>query len=149
MPFIYDCDFTVHSVIDNLDDVGMPDGEPEISITTVRGFLKAEAGESSDRLFISYSEDGEGGRTHTDLALDGGRVKLSRRGAASYDLVFSEGEECSTIYSVPPYSFDMRVLCKKIRSSMTRGGGELQIIYSMTVGGAEKTCRLKITAKRR
>lgn len=149
MAFIYDCDFTVHSVIDNLDDVGMPDGEPEISITTERGFLKAEPTEGGDRLYISYNENTEGGRTHTELVIDGGAVRLSRRGSTNYDLDFTEGGECTTVYSVPPYSFDMRVLCKKIRNNITREGGDIQIIYSMTVGGADKNCRMKITARRR
>ena len=149
MAFIYDCDFTIHSVIDNLDEAGVPDGEPEISITTERGFLKAEPSEPQDKLYISYNEEGEGGKTHTEIVIDGNKVKLSRRGSSSYDLVFGEGEECSCVYSVPPYSFDMRVNCKRVRNSMTREGGVLQIIYDMNVGGADKKCRMKITAKRR
>ncbi len=149
MPFIYDCNFTVHSVIDNLDDVGMPDGEPEISITTQVGFLKVEDMGGTDRLYISYNENTDGERAHTELVVDGGRVKLSRRGSSNYDLDFAEGEECSTIYSVPPYSFDMTVFCKKIRNNLSRDGGYIQIFYSMSVGGADKACRMKITAKRR
>ncbi len=149
MAFIYDCDFTVHSVIDNLDEGGIPDGEPEVSITTELGFLKAEPADGTDKIYISYNEESEGGRTHTEIVVDGGEVRLSRRGSADYDLTFKEGEECVGVYSVPPYSFDMRVLCKRVRNSMTREGGSLQIIYDMNVGGADKSCRMKITAKRR
>lgn len=149
MAFIYDCDFTIHSVIDNLDENGIPDGEPEISITTERGFLKAEPQESGDKLYISYNEEGEGGKTHTELVIAGAEVRLSRRGSADYDLIFKEGESCTTVYTVSPYSFDMRVNCKRVRNSLTRDGGVIQIIYDMNVGGADKSCRMKITAKRR
>lgn len=148
MAFIYDADFTVHSVIDNLDDAGLPVGEPEVNILTVSGFLKISRTDEGEVFNMMYSEsDEDRARTVTDITVEGGSVLLSRHGGVDYTIRFSEGEEYTGIYSVPPYSFDMRVYTKRVRSSLSREGGELQMIYSMEVGGAEKSCRMKISVK--
>ena len=62
---------------------------------------------------------------------------------------FSDGETFNTLYCVGPYSFDMTVRTKRIRNSLTVDGGELQLIYSMNVGGQEKNVRMRISAKRK
>ena len=43
----------------------------------------------------------------------------------------------------------MTVRTKKIRSSLSEDGGEVQLIYSMNIGGQEKNVRMKISAKRK
>ncbi len=146
MAFIYDVNITVHSVIENLTDSGLVDGEPEINIITIPGFLKAER--EGDVYYISYKEDTDEGRALTDIRLSDGEVMLSRRGDSSYDIRFSLGEVHESIYRAGAYSFDMSVLTKKIRNSISREGGELQLIYKMTLGGADKNARMKITVKR-
>lgn len=143
MAYIYDFEYTVHSVIDNLNEVGLPDGEPEISITTVKGFLKR----TDDALLITYSEQTDGGKVLTDIEISGDSVSLKRRGSVVFDVTFREGETVSTVYSVPPYSFDCTVRTRRIRNSITKDGGELTLLYSMNIGGQEKNVRMKISAK--
>lgn len=143
MAYIYELEYTVHSVIENLDDAGLPVDEPEISITTVSGFLKV----SEDRSVISYAEATDGGKVTTDITVEGGVITLSRRGAVVFDAKFADGESCKTVYSVPPYSFDTEIKTKRARSDITKTGGELRLLYSMNIGGQEKSVRLKISAK--
>ena len=134
---------TVNSVIDNLDDAGLPDGDPEINIFTTDGELTV-----SDRgMMLSFTEDNEGQKTVTTLFMIKDKVTLGKRGAIESNISFLEGEVYKTVYRVGPYAFDMTVETKRIRNSMTRLGGELQLIYSMNVGGQEKNVRMKITAK--
>ena len=132
---------TVHSVIDNLED-GLPVGEPEINTFSVPGSL-ADDGE---RLTLRYGEDGEDGQ-HTDclLCLTADGVMLTRRGSVVVDLLFAEGEECHALYAVPPYKFDMTVRTRRIRRTLSYEGGELQLIYSMNVGGQDKDVRMRIS----
>lgn len=145
MAFIYDARITVRSVIENLDEAGLVVGDPEISIGTYDGFLRCEARESGDLLTISYSERVESGdKVYTDMTIDGGTLTLMRRGACEYDIRFTEGEGYEGIYAVPPYKFDMTVLTKRLRSGLTRRGGEIRINYNMAVGGADKSCRMHI-----
>ena len=134
---------TVHSVIDNLDENGLAVDEPEISITTHTGTVKNDGG----ILHLAYTETTDGGNVecHITIYPDGG-VSLSRRGAIVSDILFCEGEECHTVYAIPPYKFDMTVYTRRIRSDMKEEGGVLRLNYSMNIGGQEKKVAMKITA---
>lgn len=132
----------IHSIIDNLEN-GAPDGEPEISIFTVDGTLSVQ----EDSLRLNYAEEGEGYRTLCELTVRERGVSLSRREAVVCDILFAEGEECHTVYSVPPYKFDMSVFTRRIRASLTEEGGTLQLIYGMNVGGQDKNVNMKITVR--
>ena len=143
MAYIYELEYTVHSVIENLDDAGLAADEPEISITTSEGFLKL----GEDSSVISYVEATEGGRVATDITVEDGAIRLTRRGAVVFDAVFREGESFKTVYSIPPYSFDAEIRTKRIRCDIGKLGGELRLLYSMNIGGQEKSVRLKISAR--
>lgn len=142
MAFIYDAEIRIHSVIDELDEAGIATGEPEVSINTLPGFLKYDR--VSGDITVSYAEYVEGERVLTDILLSADTVTLKRRGALTSDMVFREGEVTKSLYTVSPYSFDMTLTTKKIRSSLTKEGGELSLIYTMNVGGADKAARMKI-----
>ena len=133
---------TVHSVIENLDEGGIAPDEPEISITTVTGSIKDDGG----ILHLAFAESVEGGSVECHIAIyPDGKVSLSRRGAIVSDILFGEGEECHTIYAIPPYKFDMTVYTRRVRNELSAEGGILRLLYSMNVGGQEKTVRMKIT----
>lgn len=136
---------TVNSVIDNLSDAGLPDGDPEINIFTTDGTLSVFDG----GYLLRFTEVQEGGEAHTSLYITADNVRLVKSGAITSEMRFSDGEIFNTLYCVGPYSFDMTVRTKKIRNSLTEDGGELQLIYSMNVGGQEKNVRMKISAKRK
>ena len=136
---------TVNSVIDNLSDAGLPDGEPEINIFTTDGTLAL----IDSGYLITFTEEQDGGSATTNLYVYEGGVRLVKSGAITSEMRFSEGEVWSTLYCVGPYSFDMVVRTKKIRNSVTECGGDLQLIYTMNVGGQEKNVRMKISSKRK
>ena len=136
---------TVNSVIDNLSDTGLPEGEPEINIFTTDGTLSVY----DSGYLLRFTEVQDGGEAHTNLYITKENVRLVKSGAITSEMRFSEGEIFNTLYCVGPYSFDMSVRTKKIRNSLTDEGGELQLIYSMNVGGQEKNVRMKISAKRK
>ena len=136
---------TVNSVIDNLSDAGLPDGDPEINIFTTDGTLSVFDG----GYLLRFTEVQEGGEAHTSLYITADNVRLVKSGAITSEMRFSDGEIFNTLYCVGPYSFDMTVRTKKIRNSLTEDGGELQLVYSMNVGGQEKNVRMKISAKRK
>lgn len=136
---------TVNSVIDNLSDAGLPDADPEINIFTTEGTLTSIEG----GLLLSFTEEQDGGSAKTDLYVYPDSVRLLKSGAITSEMRFAEGEVFKTMYCVGPYSFDMIVRTKRIRNSLTDAGGELQLIYTMNVGGQEKNVRMKITSKRK
>ena len=137
-------EITVHSVIENLTEAGLPDGEPEINLFTVKGTFSKR----NEEYDIKYDEKNEEYTTHCSLTANSDRVFLSRKGAVDCNITFKEGEKCNCIYRVPPYAFDMVVTTSKIRNSLNEKEGELQLIYSMNIGGQDKKVRMRIKVKK-
>lgn len=131
----------IFSEIENLDERGNSDGEKEISSTSHNGAMKI----SEDEISLSYRESTEGGSVFSDILIHGsGAVTVRRTGAIDSTMHFDENEEFNTVYSLPPYKFDMKVETKKIKNSLSILGGTLEIFYRMCVGGAEKEVNMKI-----
>lgn len=119
---------------------------PEITDETNLGYVKYT--DKGEVLLLSYKSVTEGGAVTTEVYPVEGGIRLVRRGAIDSELVFCEGESHSSLYKLPPYTFDMTVKTKKLGISLTPFGGEIRISYLACIGGAEKTCEMRITAKR-
>ena len=130
---------TIKSYIDNVDDCGNADRE--LSESTHTGAMKISCGETS----LSYRESTEGGSVFSDVLIhESGAVTVRRTGAIDSTLHFDEREEFNTVYSLPPYKFDMSVKTEKIKNTLSILGGTLEIKYEMTVGGAKKRVLMQI-----
>ena len=136
---------TVLSVIDNLDDFGLSDGDPEINSFTTDGTLPV----NEKFMKLAFTETSDSGDVTSTLYITEGEVRLFKRGAIDADMHFVEGACEKTVYRVGPYAFDMEIKTRGIRNSLSCDGGELTLIYGMNIGGQEKNVRMKITAKRK
>ena len=125
----------ISSVIENLLPSGLCDGECERTSTETVGTLDKRG----EIYRIRYSETGEGGEVLSEITVGTDSVRVVRSGALVSDIIFRENFFHKSLYTVPPYSFDMEVLTSKIR----RGDGRLDIFYKMTLGGQDK--RVKMT----
>ena len=130
----------IESTIDNLSSAGLPEGEPEKSISQCEGVLRLSDGRAS----LTYTEKSEGGEIRTQIVCLDGQVTVSRAGAIESRLCFVEGETHNSIYSIPPFSFDASVKTKRVRVEIGEDDGVIDLLYNMTVGGAEKAARMKI-----
>lgn len=110
------------------------DGEAE----SIKYSLSAEYGYSGENAEIRYRENTDQGIISTVITVRGGAVRVVRTGDVNSDIILSEGLEHKSVYSVGAFAFDMSVTAKKIRSGLCESGGRLDILYKMTVGGAEK-----------
>ena len=140
MAFIKEMIFKISSVIENLTPSGLTDGEPERTEITLEGFYKTD-GESVE---ITYTDKTEGGRVVSVITAEPGCVRVVRRGGVESDMIFKTGEIHKSLYTVSPYSFDTEVRCRKIRYGLTRSGGRLEVFYDMSIGGADKSVRMRI-----
>ena len=145
MPNTIDLTLTVLSVIDNLDDFGLSDGDPEINSFTTDGTLTV----NEKFMKLAFTETTDSGFVTSTLYIQDSDVRLFKRGAIDADMRFSEGACEKTIYRVGPYAFDMEIKTRGIRNSLSCDGGELTLIYGMNIGGQDKNVRMKITAKRK
>lgn len=137
---ILEAQIKIESRIENLDSSGLPDGEPEKTVSLCDGFLHY----SEDGFLLTYSESGESGEVDTDIYGSADSVTVKRRGAINSELVFKEGEKHKSLYEIPPYKFDAEVTAKRRRVDLTESGGTIDLLYYMKIGGAEKSARMKI-----
>lgn len=134
----------IHSDIDNLDTAGLPEGDREVSDESYTASLLIQGAEYR----MSFSADTEGGKLSTDIRVaEGGEVTVLRRGAIDSVMVFGDGKIFDTVYTIPPYKFDMQIRTLRLRNTLSEHGGTLEILYLMTVGGASKRCRMLISAE--
>ena len=140
MAIIKEKKFYIGSVIENLTPAGLVDGTPEKTDTNPEGFFKI----SDENFNLSYREESENGPIICDVTVCGGTVTVKRVGAVVSEMVFEEGKTHKSLYSVPPYSFDVEIYTKKIRNSLTRDGGRIDIYYTINIGGADKNVKMRI-----
>ena len=130
------------STIDELDDNGLIESTEKNEES-----YEATLTEWGTALTISYHESGEDKEVDTLITIKGDEVTVKREGSISSEFVFREKYTHKALYSIPPFSFDAEIFTRKIRGGLTALGGEMTIIYDMTVGGAKKSVRMKICLK--
>ena len=130
----------IESTIDNLDESGLPIGDPERSVSEAEGFLRYEDGDAT----LTYREENEGGKADSEIICSGGRVTVVRHGDIESEMVFEQGARHSFIYSLPPYKFDAEIITKRVRAELNPDGGRIDLLYNMQIGGAQKATRMKI-----
>ena len=131
----------LHSVINDLED-GIAAGDAEVNDIVCDGTLR----ECPEETVISYSECTEGGNVLTRVRILEGSITVTRQGAISSVMVFSLGERYDTVYEIAPYKFDMSITTLRMSSDVNSTGCSIDIRYKMTVGGADKLCRMKLEA---
>ena len=122
----------------------MPEGEPEINITTT----PVTVAKKGDITLFTYSEEQGGAEIKTHLyVLPDGAVRLYRTGGIIWDVTLREGEKSTTVYSIPPYSFDAEVLPRRVTAIQDGDRYDIRLVYSMTVGGANKDVKMRISIR--
>ena len=131
----YDVDINILSVITT-------DGssDEERAESDYKGTLAV----SGDKLCLSYSEKTDGGEMNTEIHLRDGRVVVKRRGAIVSDMVFAEGKKNTSVYSIPPHSFDMTVECRRLKAQIGEREGRVDLLYKMEIGGEARGARMRI-----
>lgn len=145
MAIIKEMLLNISSVIHNLDDAGLTVGDTEKDSFTTDGFLKINDGVFT----LSYVEKRENSKVFCDIISDGKTVSVKRTGSVECKMLFESGKSFSGIYKIPPFAFDMELFTKKADSSLTKDGGEISLVYDMTIGGAKKACKMTVTARKK
>ena len=131
---------TVSSVIDELDDAGLP---CDSNKTEVNCPATLSVNEGISTLLYTTEENGQ--KTDTEIQIMPEAVRVIRRGAIESDFLFEEKKSFTSLYKIPPYAFDCEIFTKRIRRCERCGVIELSVIYDMTVGEAKKNVRMKIS----
>jgi uncharacterized beta-barrel protein YwiB (DUF1934 family) len=130
----------IESIIDNLDESGLIDGESEKSVSFVSGIYRY----SDTEVRLSYKEKNDGGESEAEIVVIDGKVSVKRSGAIRSELHFEEGESHKSLYVIPPFRFDAEVFAKRVRASLSEEGGHISLLYDMKIGGADKSAIMRI-----
>lgn len=130
----------ISSEIETVDSQGLAEGDVEKTESEASGFFHY----SPEKMLLTYSETAESGRVDSEIEIEGERVTVRRRGALESELIFEESKTNHSLYKIPPYAFDAAVTTKKIRRNLSEDGGSLVLFYTMNIGGADKSARMKI-----
>ena len=101
-----------------------------------------------NKAYIMY-KSGEGGDETTSVVTaseDG--VKIKRKGAVNSDMLYVEGRKTSFIYRIPYGTMDMEIYTELIENSLSDDGGELHLVYDLSVQGAVIKNDMKIKVSR-
>ena len=127
----------IESSIEDLNAAGMPEGDIERDVTESEGFYRYDGRD----IHLSYSE---GNKLRTEIISVGNSLRVVRSGAVESNMYFSEGESHRSVYTIPPYSFDATVRTRRIRLELDAGGGKIDLLYNINIGGADRSARMKI-----
>lgn len=133
---IYNVEINMLSVINSLED-----GPADRAESSYNGSLVLEG---EERLKLSYEEKTDGGKMSTEIYLRDNRVVVKRKGAIVSDMVFAEGKKNTSIYSIPPHSFDMTVECTRLKVKLDGLNGRIDMLYKMDIGGDARSARMRI-----
>ena len=140
MPTAFPVKVKIESTVDNLDSAGLTVGESERTEELSEGYLLC----SGEDYTLTYSTKSEGGEISSEITVQGSAVRVRREGAVVSDFYFKDGEEHRSLYSVPPYKFEVTIKTGRVRLDLDARGGKIDILYKMNIGGADKAVRMKI-----
>ena len=144
MTFIENVNVYIRSSIWELDGEQRREGSAEISDVKHEAQLFSGKG----GVTVKFNERVEGSLIRSEILFSQGKIEVKKSGAIESAMVFVSGEDYESLYSIPPYSFDMKIFTKALKCSVTEGGGEATVLYRMEIGGAAKSCSMKITVER-
>ena len=117
---------------------------PERTVEKAEGYMKYD---KSGVSLVSFKTKSEGGEFTTEVFREEGGVRLLRRGAITSEIIFEKGKAHTSLYRVPPLSFDLTVKTRALEFGITENGGTLTLVYSMDIGGAQRLAKMDITVK--
>ena len=132
----------IESVVEDLDDAGLVAGSDKTKSEAV-GTLT----ERDNATVIAYSETEEGVTTSSEIIIKRDSITVNRTGGVEYSFLFAEGKTTSSLYKVPPYSFDTEIFTRRIRQEFAGSEGKITLFYDMTIGGADKYVKMKLIAE--
>lgn len=138
MENVYDVKINMLSVIST---DGSLSGDTDRSENDYEGTLTVCEG---GKFRLSYSERTEGGEVSTEIHVLDGRVVVKRSGAIVSNMVFSEGKTNTSVYSIPPHSFDMTIECRRLKMDVGDLSGRVDMLYKMNIGGEDRSARMRI-----
>ena len=124
---------------------------------TQRSLITHEGGESTELSSVSlgclgdgvltYTEETEGAKVYHRITLEGrDAITVSRSGAVVSDIRFKAGTRHTSVYRIPPYSFDMTVDTESLQIEREGDTLTIALVFSSLLGGSRQRTEMTIKA---
>ncbi len=133
----------MRSSIWNLDSEGNREGSAEVSCGEHDAALFSISGKTA----VRFTESTEGGKITSEITFSPDCITVKKSGAIESVMVFKAGCDYQSLYSIPPFSFDMKISTKALKCFESDSGIEATVLYRMEIGGASKSCSMKISSE--
>ena len=138
---IREANIKIESVIQTVTADGISEGEAEKATLQAVGYYHFK---DSAHALITYAEKTESGDLTSELLILPSSVRVKKQGAIVSDMRIETGVTDRSVYSIPPYRFDMTVMGVGLSYSIDCSGGEVTLEYKMSIGGADRLASMKI-----
>ena len=100
-----------------------------------------------NKAYIMYKSTDEGDETTSVVTVSADSVKIKRKGSVNSDMLYIQGKTTSFLYRIPYGTMEMEIYTRLIENSLSDNGGELHLVYDLTVQGAviENDMKIKIS----
>lgn len=98
---------------------------------------------------LSYTEEEEGVRTSTLIAIEGESVSLTRRGGVDFSTVYRAGTTHQSLYTMGGLRFDADVTTESLTVLRGLTLPAFTCAYTLTLGGATRRFILSLQLSRR
>lgn len=122
------------------DELDIDEALVDDDVDTIESFLEGEITDDGDEVIVSYNEiiDNDGSYAETTVSFKKSNPKeifLSRRGAVTSVMQFSQGGRTICVYNTPFMPFEICVFTKLIDNKLLTAG-YLEITYLIEIKGA-------------
>jgi len=121
----------------NIKSVQIAENERDITELFTRGMLKKRRGRGAYTL--TYEESEAAGYAGSTVSLDvtgDSMVVMQRKGVAPANIIVEKGKKHHCHYGTPYGDFMVGITAGDIRSSLTDGGGDLYLKYTIDINSS-------------
>ena len=105
--------------------------------------------EKNGKQYILYKTDNDGDKISYVIKIDCDEVTIKRNGSINSSMVYRVGEKKSFLYEIPYGKIEMEIETHRIISDMNETGGEIELVYTLTIQGEKYFNDMKITVVKR
>ena len=135
-----------------------------LSISVLSEYFDSESGDKYDEISanvigclqkkdeqykIIYKETSDGSDIITELVFcdEGNRLIVNKKGDVDCKMIFSEAKPSSFVYRLAYGAFDAEITTHTLKNTMGLSGGEICVLYTLSLGGQTQRISMKISAE--
>lgn len=105
--------------------------------------------EKNGKQYILYKTENDDDKTSSMIKVDKDTIQIKRSGSVNSLMVYKAGENRKFMYEIPYGTIEMELETEKIISMLEEKGGEIRLLYTLSVQGEKYFNDMVITVVKR